>query len=181
MTAKRTVLAGIVGGLVLFAVMTAVHVSPLGRFGVDIMPREVLIVETLSAGAGGKPGFYRFPADPAAGPKRASGLLVYFPTNRLAYQAWKSAAEGGKDVAEGLLLAALMAGLGAARFLPRWGLAAAAGAMVGIATNGAYAIWYGFPLDYTAMRAAIVFVAFLAAGAVIAWILPGPKQHAGSA
>ena len=65
-----------------------------------------------------------------------------------------------------------MAQIAAGTFLRRLLFAAAAGAMVVLTTHGSYAIWYHFPLDFVLADGAIAFAGYIAAGAVIAAILP---------
>ena len=168
----RIVMAGLVGGLAMFAFIATMHFSPLSLSGVQTMPREGLITETLASGVGGSGGFYAFPADPGAPETRASGLLVFNIANVRMNTPPRFAAELAKDVVQALFLAMLLALSRPARFWPRLGLAGIAGALVALTVNGSHAIWFGFPLSYVLPQGAIVLVSYLLAGAVIALLLP---------
>ena len=169
--AKRILLAAILGGLAMFAWSSAAHMSPLGMIGIQVMPREILIVDTLASGAGFREGLYVYPAEAAAaGPQRASGLLLYHPANVFAMMPQQIAAELIKEIVQAGLLAFLMLQI-AGRFVSRVRFAAAAGLMVALTTNGSYAIWYGMPMSYTLTSMGIEFAGYVIAGAVIAWLL----------
>ena len=178
---KRVVLAGLFGGLAMFAWLAAAHMSPLGEIGVGSMPREILVTETLDSGVGGSGGLYVFPADPEAGPSVPSGFMVFYPDNVMTMTAREPLGELAKDVVQALLLALLLAQAVAAGYLRRLGLAAAAGLMVALTTHGSYHLWYRFPLDFTLADGAITLVAYVVAGAVIAAVLPrrrSAERHA---
>jgi hypothetical protein len=174
---KRIVLAGLVGGLAMFLWLAAGHMSPLGRIGIDALPREVILSETMVSAAGDKSGLFVFPADPAAPPAVPSGFLVFYPDNVMTMTAAEPLAELIKDIVQAMLLAALMAQIASPGFFRRLGFAAGAGAMVALTTHGSYFIWYHFPRDFTVADGAMTFGAYVVAGAVIAPLLGRAPQR----
>ena len=169
---RRLLLAAVLGGLAMFIWSAGAHMSPLGMVGIQYFPREVIVVETLAADSAGlRDGMYVFPADAAAaGPNRPSGMLVYHPANMFTMMPQQIIAELLKEILQAGLLAWLMLQV-AGGFGRRVAFAAAAGVMVGLTTNGSYAIWYGMPMSYTIASMGIEFVGYVIAGAVAAWVL----------
>lgn len=178
---KRILAAGVLGGIAMFIVMAVGHLSPFGMTGINFLPREILITETLASGAGQREGLYVFPADPEAPASVPSGFMVLYPDNVMKMTATQPAAECLKDIAQALLLAFLMAQMAGTGFARRMLFAGAAGLMVVLTTHGSYVIWYRFPLDFTLADAAISLAGYLVAGAVIAAVLPRRQAHMGLA
>jgi hypothetical protein len=98
-------------------------------------------------------------------------LMVYTPDASYEMSPMMLGGEFAIELLQSLILAFLLAGI-AAGVGARIMYALAAGVMVGIATNGSYHIWFGFPHDYTAVQILIPVVGYLAAGIAIAFILP---------
>jgi hypothetical protein len=175
----RILVAGVVGGIAMFIWSAAAHMSPLGMIGIQHLPREIFVVETLAAGAGQAGGLYLFPSEgAAAGPDYGSGLLVYHPANIFTMMVPQIAAELSKEILQAILLAYILVHI-AGGFGRRMRVAAAAGAMAAITTNGSYQIWYGMPLDYTLTAMAMEFVGYLIAGTVVAWVLGRTEAREG--
>jgi hypothetical protein len=169
---KRILIAGVLGGIAMFIVMAAGHLSPFGETGINFLPREILITETLASGAGQREGLYLFPADPEAPDSVPSGFMVLYPYNVMRMTAAQPLTEFAKDIVQALLLAALMAQMAASGFGRRMLFATAAAAMVVLTTHGSFAIWYHFPLDFVLADGLIAFAGYVTAGAVIAAVLP---------
>jgi hypothetical protein len=175
----RVALAGVISAIAMFIWSAAMHISPLGMTGIQYLPREIFVVETLAAGAGQAGGMYVFPSEAAAaGPDAGSGILVYHPTNIFAAMTRQIPAEFAKQVVQAILLGYLLLQLGGG-FARRMRFVAAAGAMVALTTNGSYYIWYGMPPSYTLMSMSIEFVGYLIAGAIVAWLLGRPEAREG--
>jgi hypothetical protein len=168
----RVLLAGLLGGLAMFVWSAAMHMSPLGMAGIQYLPRELIVVETLAADSAGlRDGMYVFPADGAAGrPDQPSGMLVYHPANMFTMMTRQIQAEAVKQLVQATMLAYLLVRLGGG-FARMAGFAAVVGAMVALTSNGSYAIWYGMPVSYTLVAMFIEFVAYVLAGAAIALVI----------
>lgn len=176
--AGRILLAGSVGGIVMFGWISLAQISPLGDVGISALPRETFITETLAGGAGGTGGFYMFPASSDAPPTRPSGILVFDLANMRTHTAVQYAAEFAKTLVQALLLAVLLAHTRSSGFVPRLGVCALAGGIVAMTTLGSYVIWYGFPLSYVFAQGAIVFLAYVLAGGAMARLLPSFSKDA---
>jgi hypothetical protein len=170
--ARTVLIAAVLGGLAMFVWSAATHMSPLGMIGIQYFPREAIIVDTLSADLVGlTEGMYVFPAVGAeAGPERPSGMIVYHAFNMFTMMGLQIPLELLKEIVQaGLLAYLLMQVRGTAG--RRIGLAALAGIMVALTTNGSYAVWYGMPLSYTAVAMGVEIIGYVIAGTVIALLL----------
>ena len=173
----RTILAGIVGAIVMFIWASCAHtVLGLGNVGMRTMPAaaEDTVMGAIKGATGDQSGLYVAPGAAMEGNAPETGpslLMVYKSQSAYAMTPMQLGGEFALELVQSLILAFLLAamavGMGA-----RIGYALAAGVMVGIATNGSYHIWYGFPHDYTAAMIGIQVVEYLVAGIVIALILP---------
>lgn len=176
----RTILAGIAGAIVMYIWASCAHaVLELGNVGMRTMPAaaEDTVMGAIKGATGDQSGLYIAPGSamagnhpdaPTSGP---SLLMVYKADTAYTMSPMQLGGEFALELVQSLILAFLLAamavGMGA-----RIGYAVAAGVMVGIATNGSYHIWYGFPHDYTLAAIAIQVVEYLVAGIAIALILP---------
>jgi hypothetical protein len=173
----RIAAAALLGGLFMFAWLSAANMSPLGDIGVSLFPREFLITSTLEAGAGSAGGLYMFPADPEANAEVASGFMVFYPDNMFfGDMSNQIALELFKDVLQALVLTGLMVWAGMTGFFTRLGFAAGVGILAAVTTNLSLAIWYGFPLAYALGASGITLVSYVVAGVGIALILPRQKD-----
>ncbi len=194
---KRTVLAGVLGGIAMFIWSSIAHVVlPLGEVGVQEIPNEPTVLSSMTSALGTASGFYLFPAT-GAGPnatraeKQAamrdygkklaanpSGLLIYHPPGQSALTARQLGTEFITELLEALLAAVLLAQTRLAGFASRVGFVALLGLAAAITTNIPYWNWYGFPANYTAAYMSIEFVDFLAAGLVLAALLKTGSSRA---
>lgn len=173
----RIAAAALLGGLLMFAWLSLAHMSPWGEIGISLLPREYLITSTLEAGAGNSGGLFLFPASPQANAEVPSGFMVFYSDNIFfGGMGTRIALEFFKDVLQALVLAILIAWAGVNRFLPRLGVALAAGLLAGATTNFSLAIWYGFPIAYALGSGGITLIGYLAAGLGIALLLPNSKS-----
>lgn len=170
----RIILAGVLGAVAMFAWAALAHMSPLGQVGFKTLPAatENALVDSVKTATGEQGGLYMAPA---AQMEKMTGrgprlLTVYTPDASYEMSPMQLGGEFGIELAQSIILAFLLAGI-AAGVGGRIAYAVAAGIMVGIATNGSYHIWFGFPHDYTAAQILIQVVEYLVAGIVIALVL----------
>src|ERR1700710_1179285 len=64
----RILIAGILGGIAMYIVLSVMHLSPLGQVGVHAMPNGDAVVAQISDAAGGKGGLYFAPDHMSAKP-----------------------------------------------------------------------------------------------------------------
>lgn len=180
----RLIIAGIVGGIVMFFWGAFSHtVLPLGDAGIKVLPNEAEVVAAMKANIT-EPGFYVAPGIEnmnnateeqqkvweekyKAGP---TAIIIYRPT-------------GGEVMSAKQLLFELLSNIVAALFvayilslmIPSFSKRAAAAALIGlsgwISINLSYWNWYGFPASFVAAEAIDQFVGWLLAGIAIAFII----------
>lgn len=179
----RILIAGIVGGIAMFMWTSLAHVVlPLGQIGFSQIPNESQVTSTLQNSIGSKPGLYFFPwMDPNASnamkmqeeklKTQPSGLLMYHPAGATGMTPKLLAAEFVKEVATALIAAFLLAQAMLAGYFARVGFVSLIGLAAAMTTNVSYAIWYGFPTNYTLAYGFTDFFGYVVAGLVIAAIL----------
>src|SRR5271165_5397354 len=113
----RILLAGLVGGVVMFIWATIAHVAtPLASAGLKQMPNEAATISTLHAALGDSPGLYFFPAIAGSDSKAMkdqqakmqlgpSGLLAYQPPGAAGVSPRQLVVEFALEVIESLLAA----------------------------------------------------------------------------
>jgi hypothetical protein len=188
--AKRVLLAGILGGIAMFAWSSIAHmVLPLGTTGVREIPNEPAVLAAMNAAIGERSGLYMFPgmglgdnpsmkdvnaAMPQYEKKLASnprGILIYHPPGGKAMEPRQLVIEFLIEVIEALLAAWLLSRTQLGSYAARVGFVLVVGIVAAIATNVPYWNWYGFPSNYTIAYMTIEIVAFLVAGLVAATVL----------
>ena len=173
----RILLAGLVGGVVMFIWATIAHVAtPLASEGLQQLPAEATVIATLHAAIGDKPGLYFFPAVVGNGSRAMadqqakiqlgpSGLLAYQPPGSGRLSPRQLVVEFALEIAESLLAAvAISAAAGVPR---RLGVAVAIGLIAAVSTNFSYWNWYGFSWGYTLANAFTELMKFVLAGGAI--------------
>jgi hypothetical protein len=186
---RSWIVAGIVGGIVMFIWSTIVHVAtPLGMIGLSPIPKEAAVLTAMHDSMGDKPGLYFFPwVDPkskdmmtetAAKMKvNPSGLVIYHPPGRGIEMMPKTLiTEFAKQTICTLLVAFLLAQTMIAGYAARVGFVSLIGLAAGITTNVSYWNWYGFPTDYTLAYAFMNITEYVAAGFAIAAVLRRPAS-----
>ena len=188
---KKIFLGGLVGGVVVFAVLNILHLAtPLGEVGIHYLPEEGAVVSAMR-GAVRESGFYFFPGMARTpGMTRAQqqaeqakwaekyregpwGILIYHT--------------GGAEFRFGKLLAIQFGICLLAAFLIAWMLATAAGGLAsygsrvgfvalpslfaGVFVDLPYWNWYGFPSNYTLVHIVSNVVAWGIAGLAMAKIV----------
>ena len=185
----RIILAGIVGGIVMFIWNFVAHdLLPLGEMGVRLIPNEDAVTSVLQTNLGDNSGFYVFPSGgltPGATREQkqaamkkaeeqmaagAGGVLIYRP-KRIFNFPKRLGIEFVTEVIESLLAVFLLAQTGIRGFGGKVGFIFTAGILAAIVTNVPYANWYGFPKDFTLAQMVMTVVGYLLIGIVAALIL----------
>jgi len=185
----RIILAGIVGGIVMFIWNFVAHdLLPLGEMGVRLIPNEDAVTSVLQTNLGDTSGFYVFPSGgltPGATREQkeaamkkaeeqmaagAGGVLIYRP-KRIFNFPKRLGIEFATEVIESLLAVFLLAQTGIRGFGGKVGFIFTAGILAAIVTNVPYANWYGFPKDFTLAQMVMTVVGYLLIGIVAALIL----------
>ena len=191
----RVLLAGILGGIVMFAWTSIAHMAlPLGEAGITEIPNESAVLNSMQSNIGDRAGLYIFPGlgvgenvsreeksqamkgmqqKIAANP---SGILMYHPPGRQFAFGKSLAIEFSTELLEAILVIWLLAQTRIASFSGRVGFVLVAGILAAIATNVSYWNWYGFPGVYTASYMLIQIIGFLVVGIVAALMLR--RRHA---
>jgi hypothetical protein len=187
--AKRIIVAGILGGIVMFVWQSIAHmVLPLGQVGVKRMDNEEAVLSRLQENIYA-PGFYFFPAPEFAPdmtraqkqeairnvePKYRTGptgVLIYHPRGEHTF-AKQLTFQFGANLLAALLSAYLLGqASGLKSFAERLAFVTLLGAVPTLAVNLPYWNWYGFPANYTLAQFADQVLAFFAAGLVLAGIV----------
>lgn len=185
---KRILLAGILGGILVFFWGYVSHVLlPLGEVGIKQFPNDEPIVAALRDNVR-ESGFYFFPGMAGHGMARDAatmkaweekyrqgprGILIYHPTGATPMDPKQLGIELGADILAALLAAWLLAqtvgsftGYGA-----RVVFVVVLGLFGALATNLSYWNWYGFPTDYTLATVADEVIGWFVAGLAIGGIV----------
>ena len=192
MAASRALLAGVLGGVAMFVWASIAHmVLPLSGAGIEeITNNESGLLAQMHATLGERSGFYLYPSlglKPGAGAAERnaamqqydqklavnpSGLIIYHPPGAKSLTAGQMISEFVTELIESLLAVFLLVQTRLASISARIGFVTVAGILASLPTNVSYAIWYGFPITYTAAYMMIQIVGFVAAGIVVAFVLP---------
>jgi hypothetical protein len=190
MSAKRVVLAGVLGAIAMFMWSAVAHMfTPLGTAGISELPNEPAVLKAMQASMGSNPGLYRFPGlGVGANPTREqqnqamqqyqakldqnpSGILIYHPPGVKGLTPSKFVIEFLTELAEALIVAFLIAHSRATTLGGRVVVGMMAGIAAGITTNISYWNWDGFPGNYTLAFTTIELVAYLVAAIVAGLVL----------
>jgi len=186
----RIVLAGVLGGIVMFVWTSIAHMAlPLGEAGIGEIPNESVVLSAMQSSMEDKTGLYIFPGlgvgknatreekndamkqmqqRIAANP---SGILMYHPPGRQFAFGKSLAVEFSTEVLQAILVIWLLAQTRIGSFAGRVGFVLVAGILASITTNVSYWNWYGFPGVYTASYMLIEIVGFLFVGVIAALVL----------
>jgi hypothetical protein len=187
---KRVFLAGLLGGIAMFAWTSLAHMAlPLGDAGIKEIPNEQGVLSAMHVSLGEAPGFYFFPGtglgpDATMQQKRAamdqygqklavnpSGILIYHPAGAKPMTAGQLGTEFLTELIEALLAVTLLSQTRLSSFASRFGFVIGAGVLATIATNVSYWNWYGFPATYTAAYMMTGIIGFLCVGLVAAAVM----------
>lgn len=188
--AKRILLAGILGGIAMFAWSSIAHmVLPLGTVGIREIPNEQAVLSAMQTSMGGSSGMYLFPgmglgpspsmkemnaAMPQYEKKLATnphGIVIYHPPGGKAMEPRQLVTEFITEVVEALLAAWLLSRTRLASYASRVGFVFVVGLTAAITTNIPYWNWYGFPGSYTVSYMSIELISYLVAGLVAAAVM----------
>jgi len=173
---KRILIAGIVGGIVLFLWGGLSHmVVGLGEVGVQNLPQAQPVVDALR-NTTPQPGFYFFPhvdrasqkMDPGAagGPW---GIVIYHPSGASQMMTGQLVNECILNIVQALLAAFLLSlAPGLRGYAWRVGFVFVLGILAAISTNVEYWNWYGFPANYTGAIMLDRLIGFLVVGLIAA-------------
>jgi hypothetical protein len=172
---KRILLGGLLGGVALFFWGFVSHtVLPLGEVGVQNLPQDHAVIDSMKAAIPGS-GFYFFPPVNASGGMVADqvngphGILIYHPSGASAMMTRQLITEFILNVIQALIAAYLLSlATGLAKYTSRVGLVLLLGVLSGIATNVEYWNWYGFPANYMLGTIVDEIIGFLVVGLVVA-------------
>jgi len=186
----RILLAGILGGVVMFVWTSIAHMAlPLGAAGIGEMPNESAVLSAMQSSMGEKSGLYVFPSlgvgkDATREQKNEamkqmqqriaanpSGILMYHPPGRPFAFGKALAIEFSTEVLQAILVIWLLAQTRIGSFAGRVGFVLIAGILASITTNVSYWNWYGFPGVYTASYILIELVGFVLIGIIAALVL----------
>ena len=185
----RILLAGILGGVVMFIWTSIAHMAlPLGEAGINEIPNESAVISAMQSSIGDNAGLYIFPGlgvgknatseeknkamkemqqRIAANP---SGILMYHPPGRPFAFGKSLVIEFSTEVLQAILVIWL-AQTRIGSFAGRVGFVLIAGILAAITTNVSYWNWYGFPGVYTASYILIEIVGFVLVRVAAALVL----------
>lgn len=190
----RVVIAGIIGGLVMFLWGAVAHMAlPIGEAGLKTPTQQDAVLGALATSTSGA-GVYMYPGiasemmgDEAAmkafaeqSKGKAFAFVVYQPDGNPAFQSM--APNLVKQLVTDLLaalVAAWILALGAWGFGRRVLIAGALGLFSWLTLSLPYWNWYLFPLNFTVGALVEQVVGWLLAGAAIAWWLGRKGKVAG--
>jgi uncharacterized membrane protein YkgB len=186
----RILLAGIIGGIVMFVWTSIAHMAlPLGEAGIAEIPNESPVLNAMQSNIGENAGLYIFPGlgvgkDATREEKNEamkqmqqriaanpSGILMYHPPGRQFAFGKSLAVEFSTEVLQAILVIWLLAQTRIGRFGGRVGFVVIAGILAAITTNVSYWNWYGFPAVYTASYILIEIVGFVLVGVIAGLML----------
>ena len=187
---RKIFLAGLLGGLALFAWEFVAHMlTGLGEAGVRALPKEAPVQAAIRENIPDA-GFYIFPA-PEDRPgmtnsekskamdvsmqrarSEASGMMVVFPKGRDYEFGSMLALQLILDVLAVLLAAFVLSkAVSVKGYLPRVLFVALMGLLPALRVDLPEWNWYGFPATFAAAQVVVHFVGFLAAGLVVAKVV----------
>lgn len=188
----RVLIAGIIGGVVLFVWGAVAHMAlPIGEMGMRVAIEQDAALSALQTSASQGEGVYMLPgiapehmSDEAAMSAFAArygnspfAFVVYAPGGNPAMTSMgPNLAVQFVSVTLGALIAAWILALGAFGFGRRVLLAGAMAVFAWLAISVPYWNWYRFPLEFTLGTLLEQLIGWLLAGAAMAWWL-GRKER----
>jgi hypothetical protein len=187
--AKRIIIGGILGGIVMFFWGFVSHVlTPIGSAGFKGLPNEDAVINSLSQNIR-QPGLYIFPGfELMKGSKEQqhqaeelwkrgpNGMMVYNPTGSETMSARQIGIEALSDIVCALIAAFILAkavgNLGGV--LSKALFVALIGVVASVAIDLSYWNWYGFPGVYFAAQFVDQAVGFFLTGIVLALFIKKP-------
>lgn len=189
----RIVIAGIIGGLVIFIWSAVAHVAlPIGEAGFKVPAQQEAVLGALSQSTAGE-GVYMYPSMPMEQYNDETASAAFDQRSRGKPYAFVIYQPGGNPVNQSMtptlikqlvtdILAALVAAwilaLGAWHFRRRVLVAGALGLFAWLAISLPQWNWYMFPMNLTLAVLIEQVIGWLLAGAAMAWWL-GRRNKAG--
>lgn len=191
----RVLIAGIVGGIVLFLWGAVSHMAlPLGEMGIDEMPNEAEVVDAMKQSIT-RHGLYAFPGMGGAEAELSDeqvqsweekynegpiGLLIYSPRGRPLMSPTQLATEFAFN-ALAVLLAAFIIARMTAGYVVRVLCFMLIGVIGWMSISTSYWNWYLFPTEYTIGELIMETLGWLLVGLVCAGIVkPGAQVATGA-
>jgi len=180
----RLIIAGIVGGLVMFFWGAFSHaVLPLGEAGIKVLPNEAAVISAMKTNIT-EPGFYFFPGmdmskSATAEEQKAweekyqagpTGILIYHPTGEQPMSARQLLTELASNIAAALVVAFLLS-LIVPSFPKRVLAATLIGLTAWLSIMISYWNWYRFPTEIVLVEGFDQIFSWFLAGLAIAFIL----------
>jgi hypothetical protein len=188
--AKRIVLGGIVGGIVIFVWGFISHMLlPIGEMGVHKLPDEDAVISTVRTTIK-EPGFYLFPAVDMSGKVTESeqqamqeklkqgpvGVVIVRPQGGEGLSPKLLLTELGANMVSALLAALVLSQVRVgARYATRVGLVTLLGLFAFVTDIVPYWNWYSFPTDFVVSEVIEHVVAMFLGGLALAAIVRTPK------
>jgi hypothetical protein len=186
--AKKILLAGFLGGIVMFFWGGLWHeLLPFAFTGLRSLPSEAAMLNSMKTNIS-EPGMYIFPGfglpdDAPVGQKRAAmqrlekspsvgpqGVLIYHLVGS-GLSGKMLVTEAITNIIQALLVAFLLAQARVRRFSSRLGFAFVLGLLASITTNISLWNWYGFPGNFIAANVVYLVVGYFLVGIVVAAIV----------
>lgn len=196
--AKKVILAGILGGIVMFLWGGLWHDQlPVALAGLRSLPNEQAVLATMKANVP-EPGMYLFPGlgvaddapfaqkkaamkkleqNPPGGPQ---GVLIYQPVG-VGLSAKMLITEAVTNIVQALLVAFLVAQVGVRRFSSRLGFAFVVGLVASITTNISLWNFYAFPSAWVLGQISFLVLGYFLVGIIVAAIVKAGAPKAATA
>jgi hypothetical protein len=190
--AKRVILAGILGGILVFNWGYVAHmVLPTGEMGVHALPDEASVIATIRSTMKA-PGFYLFPDMDKSGKASESeqqawaekakqgpvGVLIVRPDGREFAMGPLLLTELGTNIASALIAALVLSQVRAgASYWTRVALVTLLGVFALVTVVVPFWNWYSFPADFVASEAIEHIAGWFLAGLAMAAIVRSPRDQ----
>jgi hypothetical protein len=186
----RLIIAGIVGGVVMFMWGAVSHVIlPFERAGIKTIPNEEAVVSAMKTNIT-EPGFYFIPGmnmnNQTAEEEKAwtekyktgpTGILIYHPTGQDPMSAKQLLIELGSNICAVLIGAFLISWI-APSFSKQVVAATLIGLTAWLSINISYWNWYRFPTSFVLLEGIDQIVSWFLAGLAVALVLHRRKPLA---
>lgn len=181
----RLIIAGVLGGIVLFAWSAIFHMAiPFGKGGVKMLPNEEAVMAAFKENVPDA-GVYITPAmnnmnNPSEEDKAVwaakydvgpTGFFVYNPAGRPPQMFRWMGIELASNILGALLVAFIFTLTGATTFVGRVTIATVIGIAGWVSINFSYWNWYRFPKEFVIVEGIDQAVGWLLAGIVIAIVM----------
>lgn len=178
----KTLVAALVGAVVMYVFASAFHMSPAGQVGVSPSQDDAAMIAAMKSATGDKPGMYHFPYVDMSQKDAMKTMTDKLKTSSSGIMIYNRAGDGGItpprligefviELIEVLLALWLLSKTTITSFGGRVGFMAGVGLIAGITTNVSYLLWFNYPVDYTILNVVYEVLKFTVAGLVAAWIL----------